>query len=553
NTNACGSTFSNIITIDTIPTPTIPIITFTIGGTNYGPQLLQYRCPGDSALLIGNVPGGVWNTGETTPSIYVKDTLSHFVTITNQCTSVSSATAQITHYATVGMPIITQTGPIQICQGDSALLSATATSGISWYKMVSSNYSYVGYGNSIYVKQTGDYYARIVTNCGVIYSLPIYVNADTLALDTAIVTAVGSLSFCPGGSVVLQSNNSNCAWNTGQTTQTISVTYSGQYYVTNHNSCSSVTSAMVNVTVAPTPTINYTEPQVPVCLTTPAFTLATATPTGGVYAGNGVTGNIFDPALAGSGTHTVSYSIYDNVTGCTAQATQTITIDYNPSVLVGGPSSNICQGNNLILIQTVAPYGIWNTGQTGQILSVNQAGTYYVTQTNSCGASVNSNTIVTTIIPLPPQPTITQVGNDLISSAGVAYQWYFNGNVIVGATSQTYTPTQNGDYTVYVSGANGCYNLSSIFTYLITGTNNITLENNNITIYPNPSSGNFTLNIPLGEYKIAIINAIGQTVYNKLTKNERELHLQLYQSGIYFVEITSKNDVYIQKLIINNK
>lgn len=553
NTNACGSTFSNIITIDTFPTPTIPIITFTIGGTNYGPQLLQYRCPGDSALLIGNVPGGVWNTGETTPSIYVKDTLSHFVTITNQCTSVSSATAQITHYATVGMPIITQTGPIQICQGDSALLSATATSGISWYKMVSSNYSYVGYGNSIYVKQTGDYYARIVTNCGVIYSLPIYVNADTLALDTAIVTAVGSLSFCPGGSVVLQSNNSNCAWNTGQTTQTISVTYSGQYYVTNHNSCSSVTSAMVNVTVAPTPTINYTEPQVPVCLTTPAFTLATATPTGGVYAGNGVTGNTFDPALAGSGTHTVSYSIYDNVTGCTAQATQTITIDYNPSVLVGGPSSNICQGNNLILIQTVAPYGIWNTGQTGQILSVNQAGTYYVTQTNSCGASVNSNTIVTTIIPLPPQPTITQVGSDLISSAGVAYQWYFNGNVIVGATSQTYTPTQNGDYTVYVSGANGCYNLSSIFTYLITGTNNITLENNNITIYPNPSSGNFTLNIPLGEYKIAIINAIGQTVYNKLTKNERELHLQLYQSGIYFVEITSKNDVYIQKLIINNK
>jgi hypothetical protein len=553
NTNACGQTYSNIITIDTVSTPSIPIITFTTGGATYGPQLLQYRCPGDSALLIGNVPGGVWNTGETTPSIYVKDTLPHFITVTNQCTSVFSATAHVTHYSAVAMPIITQTGPIQTCQGDSALLSATATSGISWYQMVSGNYSYRGYGNSIYVKQTGDYYARIVTNCGVIYSLPIHINADTLTLDTAIITAVGSLSFCPGGSVILQSNNSNCIWNTGQTTQTISATYSGQFYVTNHNSCSSVTSAVVNVTVAPTPTINYTEPQVPVCLTTPAFTLAAATPTGGIYLGNGVTGSTFDPMLAGSGTHTVSYSFYDTILGCTAQVTQSITVDYAPSILIGGPSPNICQGNSLLLIQTVAPYGIWNTGQTGQILSVNQAGTYYVTQTNSCGMTANSNTITTTIIPLPPQPVITQAGNDLISSTGIAYQWYYNGSPVVGATSQTYTPTQNGDYTVYVSGANGCYNVSSIFTYLITGLNNILVENNNVIIYPNPSSGNFTISAPLGETKLTITNAIGQIVYRKSSKNEKELHLQLNQSGVYIMEISTEKGVYTKKLVVTDK
>jgi uncharacterized repeat protein (TIGR03803 family) len=551
NTNACGQTYSNIIHIDTIPTPTIPIITFTTGGFNNTPQLLQYRCPGDSALLIGNVPGGVWNTGETTPSIYVKDTLPHFITLTNQCTSVFSATANVTHYSVVGKPIITQTGPIQICQGDSALLSATATSGISWYKMVSGNYMYVDFGNNIYVKQTGDYYARIATTCGVIYSLPIHINADTLALDTAVVTAVGSLSFCPGGSVILQSNNSNCTWNTGQTTQTITTAFGGYYYVTNHNSCSSVTSAVVNVTVIPTPTLSYIEPQNTICLTTPVFTLATATPTGGVYTGYGVTGSTFDPVLAGSGTHTVSYSFYDAISGCTAQETQSITVEYAPSILIGGPSANICQGNSLLLIQTVAPYGTWNTGQTGQILSVNQAGTYYVTQINNCGVAINSNTITTTVIPLPAPPIVTQIGNDLISSTGVAYQWYFNGNAIVGATSQTYTPTQNGDYTVYTSGSNGCYNVSSIYIYLITGINNLELENNNITIYPNPSFGNFTLNIPSGEIKITITNSIGQIVYQKNTKNEKEVHFKLEQSGIYSVEINSEKGVSTKKLVVN--
>lgn len=552
NTNACGQTFSNIITIDTIATPIVPIITFTTSGSYYGPILFQYSCPGDSAQLTGNVPGGIWNTGETSPAIFVKDTLPHFITLTNQCTSVFSATAQVTHFAGAAAPVIAQISPIQICQGDSTLLSATAQSPVSWYKMTGSAYSYIGYGNTIYIKQTGNYYARITTTCDNIYSQPIYINADTLALDTAIVTASGPLAFCQGGSVTLQSNNSNCIWNTGQTTQTISAVYNNPYYVTNHNSCSSVTSAIINVTVNPAPTVNYIEPQNPVCLTTPAFTLATATPTGGTYSGTGVSGNTFDPALAGSGTHTVSYSFYDAATGCTGIATQSITVDYDPVIVAGGPV-NICQGNNLVLIQTVTPYGTWNTGQNGQILFVNQAGNYYVTQTNNCGVTVNSNTITTTVIPLPAQPVITQVGNDLVSSAGTAYQWYFNGAVIVGATSQTYTPTQNGDYTVYTSGPNGCYNVSAIYNYLITGIKSINPGENDIRIFPNPNTGNFRVILPQEDCKIVITNSIGQVVLQKTLAGELEHDFQLSQSGVYFIEVSTQKAKFVKKMVVYNK
>ncbi len=37
---------------------------------------------------------------------------------------------------------------------------------------------------------------------------------------------------------------------------------------------------------------------------------------------------------------------------------------------------------------------------------------------------------------------------------GYSYQWYLNGNGIAGATQQTYSPTQNGTYTAFVSNGN---------------------------------------------------------------------------------------------------
>jgi hypothetical protein len=45
-----------------------------------------------------------------------------------------------------------------------------------------------------------------------------------------------------------------------------------------------------------------------VCIDEPAFTLSGATPIGGVYSGNGVSAGIFNPATAGEGSHTITYT-----------------------------------------------------------------------------------------------------------------------------------------------------------------------------------------------------------------------------------------------------
>ncbi len=53
------------------------------------------------------------------------------------------------------------------------------------------------------------------------------------------------------------------------------------------------------------------------------------------------------------------------------------------------------------------------------------------------------------------------------NATGVLYQWFLNGNPITGATSSTYTPAVNGNYTVLVTLA-GCLTSSENFSLIST-------------------------------------------------------------------------------------
>ncbi|MBK9074749.1 MAG: hypothetical protein IPL77_07150 [Flavobacteriales bacterium] len=93
-------------------------------------------------------------------------------------------------------------------------------------------------------------------------------------------------------------------------------------------------------------------------------------------------------------------------------------------------------------------------------------------------------------------PVILQNGGDLASStSGVSYQWFVDGGFIPAATAQTWTPQQNGDYTVLVVDADGCYNTSAPFTYLSTSTANGATAAGDILLYPMPVPAGAVLNI----------------------------------------------------------
>jgi len=130
---------------------------------------------------------------------------------------------------------------------------------------------------------------------------------------------------------------------------------------------------------------------------------------------------------------------------------------------------------------------------------------------------------------------------------------------IPGATNQSYDVLQTGFYTVVVSDSNGCKN--STTTYIqITGIDEI--SDADISIYPNPSKGNFTVEIPIveiaGEVSADVVNAIGQTIFSSKENDwvqgfhsrMQEINLIITTPGIYFINIKSGNDFIRKKIVV---
>ncbi|HOY31141.1 MAG TPA: gliding motility-associated C-terminal domain-containing protein [Bacteroidales bacterium] len=132
------------------------------------------------------------------------------------------------------------------------------------------------------------------------------------------------------------------AVNTGNVVQTstIAVTPSA-------NNCTGIASSyMINVN--PTPQISFvTMPQL--CVTSPVLTLSQASPAGGTYSGPGITGNSFDPAAAGIGTHTITYDFTHPVTGCSNSGTTQIVVTSGLTITVTPNNPFICEGSNVLL------------------------------------------------------------------------------------------------------------------------------------------------------------------------------------------------------------
>ena len=132
--------------------------------------------------------------------------------------------------------------------------------------------------------------------------------------------------------------NQTCTWNyTGSgatfngTSGSVTASFSnsatsGTINVFSNNACgSSLSPLSLAVNVKPEPEVTLSS-FTPVCVYDPQLLLTGGSPAGGTYSGPGISGATFDPAAAGNGNHTVSYTYTDTVAGCSISASEPLIV-----------------------------------------------------------------------------------------------------------------------------------------------------------------------------------------------------------------------------------
>ncbi len=158
------------------------------------------------------------------------------------------------------------------------------------------------------------------------------------------------------------------------------------YTATNGVCVSSDTSS---ITVLPNPNVTLSLGFGSVCTGAAAVTLSGGMPMGGTYAGPGVTGTTFDPAIAGVGTHNISYTFTDSA-GCTESDTNTIQVTGSISVTLND-SSNICSSASPFMLNLGTPVGgvysgngVFNNMFDPSVTGTGTFSVYYTYDTNGC-------------------------------------------------------------------------------------------------------------------------------------------------------------------------
>ena len=137
---------------------------------------------------------------------------------------------------------------------------------------------------------------------------------------------------------------------------------------------------------------------------------------------------------------------------------------------------------------------LWHSGATTPGILVDQAGPVWLAVTNASGCTGGSDTTTIGILPLPPVPTITQVGNTLTSSIASTYQWFQDGLAIPGATDPDLDVLVSGNYWVVVSDGNGCSAVSDTTFVLVTSIG--TIEQDAFLCWPSPTHVFVNVSLP---------------------------------------------------------
>jgi len=256
-----------------------------------------------------------------------------------------------------------------------------------------------------------------------------------------------------------------------------------------------------------------------------------------------------------------------------------INVDHAIHPIMGAPSpvasfnindNSICTGQTVTYTATGGGIGQYNLSFPGgspsastsasQIVSYPNSGSFSATLLviGACNGEslTQTNTNLLTVSDLPAVPTITISGAQLISSSSTGNQWIRNGIFVNGATAQTFTPTQNGNYTLRVT-SNGCSAVSSAVNVNFVGIDY--LVTNNVQIFPNPANDELFIqpgfektesSIQCMLFDLGGKMALNKTFNNVLPTQTLSISTSNLSAGVYQLVLQTNKDRITRKVAI---
>jgi hypothetical protein len=375
-----------------------------------------------------------------------------------------------------------------ICPGGSVQLTSSpnyAGYGFTydWYK--DGTAVLVGDNTGVFTAtSTGNYYAIVSDVCQTVTSATAVINPGTVPGKPTI--SLPALPLCNGASGVLTANGGGgtFTWSTGAVANTLPVTNAGSYSVHESNGCGpGPESDPVTITTSVTPSAPTITSSNGTLLCNGSSTVLSTSPSNGgtIHWNTGATGNSITVSAAGN-----YYAVETNACGNSSNSnTIVITTDNTapaPTLSITG-NEILCNGYGQTITTSPSTTGgviHWSNGATGNSITVYVAGTYYAWETNACGNSPNSASLVVTTLNTPPAPMITPAGpisicdggsTTLTSSGTVADNilWFFNG-ASTGHFGTSYTIASPGSYTTQELSACGSSTKSNAVTIITNST-----------------------------------------------------------------------------------
>jgi|GEM_PF-4600034 len=256
--------------------------------------------------------------------------------------------------------------------------------------------------------------------------------------------------------------------------------------------------------------------------------------------------------LVWTGAGLTDFALHTGTDSCNVQPEK---IDGDTAVCSGKPYTYSVTDIGCAATYTWTLPGGWTGSSTSSTITVTPGtagGSIGVSVSLPYGGSVSQTLAVT--VYTPPSATISKSGTTLSVSGGfTGYQWYRDGQAIAGATTQSHTATEDGDYYAGVVDGNGCSANSDTVTVTDFAGITVTDAGHTLRIYPNPAGNWFVINTgQLQIQSVKVYNAIGKIVSSddRVQQGLVMMATDRLANGIYLVEVQTRQGICKERVHI---